>query len=557
MSNKSKKFYFLEDGGEMGELMRKKDWSKTLIGLPETWPQSLRTTMSIMLNSPFPMFLFWGEKLKCFYNDAYRPSLGMNGKHPFILGMSGKEAWPEIWDDISPLLGVVIEKGESIWRENQLIPIFRNGQIEDVYWTFSYSPVKDESGNIAGVLTVCTDNTEAVKAVNSLRESERRFREMADQSPIWIWITDAEVNVQYANKELLNYIGIENSSDFTGQVWKDVVHPNDIELVFSGFADAVQNLSEIALEFRIKNASTSNYEWFKVMAAPKFEEGRLVGFIGTGMNIEQQKSFAEHLKSEVEIRTRELADSNIKLESMNKELQAFAYISSHDLQEPLRKIQMFAEVLMEREYDNLSKTGKVKFEKIQSAANRMQSLINDLLAYSRADTEKRVFEVIDLKNVIDEVENDLGEELAKKQGKVEVLSSCKIEVVPFQFRQLIYNLLSNSIKYSKLDVPPIIKIMGEVIDGLESNDKLLIAGKSYTKITITDNGIGFDKQFSEKIFEVFQRLHSKQEYVGTGIGLAIVKKIVQNHNGFISANGESGKGAVFQIIIPSSQLGTS
>ena len=180
-----------------------------------------------------------------------------------------------------------------------------------------------------------------------------------------------------------------------------MVHPNDIELVFSGFADAVQNLSEIALEFRIKNASTSNYEWFKVMAAPKFEEGRLVGFIGTGMNIEQQKSFAEHLKSEVEIRTRELADSNIKLESMNKELQAFAYISSHDLQEPLRKIQMFAEVLMEREYDNLSKTGKVKFEKIQSAANRMQSLINDLLAYSRADTEKRVFEVIDLKNVID------------------------------------------------------------------------------------------------------------------------------------------------------------
>jgi signal transduction histidine kinase len=177
----------------------------------------------------------------------------------------------------------------------------------------------------------------------------------------------------------------------------------------------------------------------------------------------------------------------------------------------------------------------------------MQSLINDLLAYSRADTEKRVFEVIDLKNVIDEVENDLGEELAKKQGKV----------VPFQFRQLIYNLLSNSIKYSKLDVPPVIKIMGEVIDGLDSNDKLLIAGKSYTKITITDNGIGFDKQFSEKIFEVFQRLHSKQEYAGTGVGLAIVKKIVQNHNGFISANGESGKGAVFQIIIPSSQLGTS
>ncbi|WP_339628337.1 ATP-binding protein [uncultured Maribacter sp.] len=552
-----KKFYFLEDGGEIGELMRNKDWSKTRIGLPETWPSALRTTMSILLNSPFPMFLFWGKKLKCFYNDAYRPSLGINGKHPSILGMSAKEAWPEIWDDISPLLSAVTENGEAIWRENQLIPIFRNGQLEDVYWTYSYSPVKDASGNIVGVLTVCSDNTEAVKAVKSLRESERRFREMADQSPIWIWITDAEVNVQYANKELLNYIGIENSSDFTGQVWKDVVHENDIQLVFAGFADAVQNQSEFALEFRIKNASTTNYEWFKVIAAPKFEEGKLVGFIGTGMNIDQQKSFAEHLKSEVYHRTRELADSNIKLESMNKELQSFAYISSHDLQEPLRKIQMFAEVLMENEYDNLSKTGRVKFEKIKSAANRMQSLINDLLAYSRADTEKRVFELIDLKKVVGVVENDLGEELAKKQGKVEVLSSCKLEVVPFQFRQLMYNLLSNSVKYSKSDVNPVIKIMGETIDGSDSDDKLLIAGKRYAKITITDNGIGFDKQFSEKIFEVFQRLHSKQEYTGTGIGLAIVKKIVQNHNGFISANGESGTGAVFQIIIPSSQSGIS
>ena len=553
----NKNFYFLEDGGEMGELMRNKDWSKTLIGLPETWPPALRTTMSIMLNSPFPMFLFWGKKLKCFYNDAYRPSLGINGKHPSILGMSGKDAWPEIWDDISPLLKTVTDKGKSIWRENQLIPFFRNGSIEDIYWTFSYSPVKDESGKIAGVLTLCTDTTEAFKAANNLRESERRFREIADLSPVWIWITDTEINVQYANKELLKYIGIEHFSDFTGQVWKEVVHPDDIHLVYAGFAQAVENKAEIDVEFRVKNASTEAFEWFKVLAVPRLLEGELIGFIGTAMNIEQQKSFSNHLRSEVDIRTRELADSNIKLELMNKELQSFAYISSHDLQEPLRKIQMFAEVLMEREYDNLSKAGKVKFEKIQSAANRMQSLINDLLAYSRADTEKRTFELIDLKTVIDEVKNDLGEELAKKQGKVEVLSSCKLEVVPFQFRQLIYNLLSNSVKYSKLDVPPVIRILGETIDGSDSDDKLLITGISYAKITITDNGIGFDKQFSEKIFEVFQRLHSKQEYIGTGIGLAIVKKIVQNHNGFISANGESDIGAVFQIIIPSSQLAIS
>ncbi|SNR74503.1 PAS domain S-box-containing protein [Maribacter sedimenticola] len=550
MADTNKDFYFLEDGGEMSQLMRNRDWSKTPIGYPETWPQTLRTTISIMLNSPFPMFLFWGKKLKCFYNDAYRPSLGINGKHPSILGMSGKEAWPEIWEDIAPLLHSVTEKGESIWRENQLIPIFRNGRIEDVYWTFSYSPVKDESGNIAGVLTVCTDTTEAVKAANKLRESERRFREIADLSPIWIWITDAQVNVEYANKELLKYIGLEKSSDFTGQTWEKMVHPDDIQLVYDGFGEAVRKQENFALEYRVKNASTDQFEWFKVLAVPRYEDKQLKGFIGTAMNIEQQKSFANNLKSEVEVRTRELEDSNIQLEKMNKELQSFAYISSHDLQEPLRKIQMFAEVLLDKEIDNLSKKGKDKFEKIQSAANRMQSLINDLLAYSRADTEKRIFKKIELQHIIDEVKNDLAEEFKKKNGQVIVEESCSLEVVPFQFRQLMYNLVSNSLKYSKQDVAPIITIKGEIVNELTISGLVLKRNTQYAKITITDNGIGFENQFSDKIFEVFQRLHGKQEYVGTGVGLAIVKKIVQNHNGYISASGEPNVGSVFQIFIP-------
>ena len=553
MTNANKNFYFLEDGGEMGELMRSRDWSKTPIGLPETWPQTLRTTISIMLNSPFPMFLFWGKKLKCFYNDAYRPSLGINGKHPSILGMSGQEAWPEIWDDVLPLLRLVTEKGEAIWRENQLIPIFRNGQLEDVYWTFGYSPVKDETGSIVGVLTVCTDTTEAYIAANKLRESERRFREIADLSPVWIWITDTEVNVQYANKELLKYIGIANSSDFTDQAWENIVHPDDIGIVQNGFKRAVEEKTDFALEYRVKNAASGQFEWFKVLAVPRIENGKLKGFIGTAMNIEQHKSFENNLQNEVEVRTKELADSNIQLEKMNKELQSFAYISSHDLQEPLRKIQMFAEVLMDKEYNNLSENGKLKFDKIQSAANRMQSLINDLLAYSRTDTEKRIFEVVALGAVIKEVQNDLSEELRNKKGEVNLLSNCKVEVVPFQFRQLIYNLISNSLKYARTNVPPIIEIEGKIVNGIKIGEHILKKDEHFAQITITDNGIGFENQFSEKIFEVFQRLHGKQEYIGTGIGLAIVKKIVQNHNGYISASGEPNKGAVFQIYIPTKQ----
>ena len=289
------------------------------------------------------------------------------------------------------------------------------------------------------------------------------------------------------------------------------------------------------------------------MGVPKFEEGKMVGFIGTAMNIDKQKSFADQLKEEVSSRTKQLADSNLKLEEMNKELQSFAYISSHDLQEPLRKIQMFSEVLMEKEYDKLSSSGKTKFEKIQSAAYRMQSLINDLLSYSRTDTEKRVFETIDLKNLVDDVKNDLGEELSKKGGTITLKNSIEIEVVKFQFRQLMYNLLSNSIKYSRSDVAPVVTVETEIITNAKSIDENLLNNKEYVQITITDNGIGFEGQFSKKIFEVFQRLHSKQEYVGTGIGLAIVKKIVQNHLGSISAEGIPGEGSVFKILVPKNQ----
>ncbi|WP_299322752.1 ATP-binding protein [uncultured Maribacter sp.] len=549
----NKEFHFLDDGGEMGKLMREKDWSMTPLGPPEEWPQSLRTTINIILNTPFPMFLFWGDTLKGFYNDAYRPILGVDGKHPKILGLNGEEAWAEIWKDIFPMLSVVTKKGESIWRENLMIPIYRNGRMEDVYWTFSYSPVKDESGNVSGVLVIVTDTTEAVLAERRLRESERRFRELADLSPVWIWITDNEINIEYSNKALLDYVGVENESEFKGQVWVDVVHPDDLDVVYSGFGKALEDQTGFTLEYRVKNHSTDKYEWFKVLGVPKFEEGKMIGFIGTGMNIDKQKSFADQLKEEVDNRTRQLADSNLKLEAMNKELQSFAYISSHDLQEPLRKIQMFSEVLMENEFDKLSTSGKTKFEKIQSAANRMQSLINDLLSYSRTDTEQRIFETVDLKNLVEDVKKDLGEELNKKNGTITIVNSVKIEMVKFQFRQLMYNLLSNSIKYSKSDVPLVVTIEIEIITNANTIDENLLNDKEYVQITITDNGIGFDEQFSEKIFEVFQRLHSKQEYVGTGIGLAIVKKIVQNHAGIISATGELNNGSVFTIVLPKKQ----
>jgi len=167
---------FLELGGEMGRLTRNFDWAKTSLGAPDQWPQSLRTTVGNLLRSKFPMFLWWGEELIQFYNDAYRPSLGVDGKHPSALGAKGKDCWPEIWDIIAPLLEQVETTGEATWMEDQLIPIYRNGKLEDVYWTYSYSSVLDDEGMHAGILVTCTETTEKVKNLRALKENEEKYR---------------------------------------------------------------------------------------------------------------------------------------------------------------------------------------------------------------------------------------------------------------------------------------------------------------------------------------------------------------------------------------------
>src|SRR5665647_696022 len=172
----SPKYTFLSGGGEMGKLIRSKDWSNTMLGVPGTWPQSLRTTLGIVLSSKFPMFLWWGPKLLCFYNVAYRTCLGENGKNPDIVGMPAKKAWSEICPNIKPLIDQVLESGEAVCREDQLIPGYHNGKIEDVYWTFNYIPVNDESEKPGGVLVLCSDTTEKITGLKKAGNSKQQYK---------------------------------------------------------------------------------------------------------------------------------------------------------------------------------------------------------------------------------------------------------------------------------------------------------------------------------------------------------------------------------------------
>lgn len=1208
MCSTNNKHYFLAGGGEMGELTRTKDWSTTSLGHPDTWPQSLRTTLSIILNSKFPMFLWWGPELICFYNDAYRPSLGKEGKHPKILGQQAEDAWSEIWSIIFPLIKNVLDGEGGVWRENQNVPIYRNGKIEDVYWTFSYSPIHDESDKIAGVLVTCNETTENIetlkkleesnnrylnnmiqaptalcvlrgknhmveivnammlelwgkskedvinkpifegipeargqglealldkiyetgekfianerpvnlprhgkietfyinfvyealreadgtisgivaialdvteqvlsrstieegehkvralvesapfaiavytgedmivelaneaiiniwgkgkdvigksfmevlpeldkkvfsqvksvyktgkpfhtentpldlivdgklvtyyfnygftplydlkgniygvmntgvdltelnlarikiedankrfrntvkqapvgisilrgsnymvemaneaylklvdreeiafvgrpifdalpeveqtvksvldnvlltgipfhgyevpvpinrqgkedifyfdflyhplkeengeitgiivtvtevtekieirkksqqneqrlsiiveaselgtwewivkdktihyskryleiiggyaentqltheelvghvhpedlpirekalkKAIDSgylhyearviwndqsihwveakgkvfydtekrpekligtarditelkkhqqeLEESEQKFRLLASSMPQHVWTSDTEGNLNYFNESVYNYSGLTPQQVEEGG-WIQIVHPDDVKENLRVWMKAVATGNNFIFEHRFRRYD-GEYRWQLSRAIPQIDEnGKIQMWVGTSTDIQEQKIFTNQLENLVRERTKELilineslekseeryhrmvedvqdyaifylnsegiienwnrgaqkikgykaeeivgksftifytesdkkrglpqkllklakekgkinqegwrvkkngslfwanvvitavhdkkkkligyskvthdlsekkkADDRLKLkgleleqknkelELMNKELQSFAYISSHDLQEPLRKIQTFATQIIERESDNLSDSGKDKFMRMQNAAHRMQTLINDLLAYSRTNIQERIFEKANINAIIEEVKGDLKEELDLKKGVIENNVIGEVEVIPFQFRQLIYNLVSNSIRFSRPNVPLHIKISGKIDKGDTSNNSKLSAEKDYYHISISDNGIGFEQQYVNKIFEVFQRLHGRSEYAGTGIGLAIVKKIVENHHGIITATGEQNKGATFDIYIP-------
>ncbi|MGZ8558632.1 MAG: PAS domain-containing sensor histidine kinase [Chitinophagaceae bacterium] len=234
----------------------------------------------------------------------------------------------------------------------------------------------------------------------------------------------------------------------------------------------------------------------------------------------------------------------------NEELETFVYISSHDLQEPLRKIQMISNSILETEKQNLSDKGQNYFAKMYKAANRMQTLIRDLLAYSHYKTTIHKFEKTDLKIIIEQVKSELNYAIQEKHATIEASELCPANIIPYLFHQLLHCLISNALKFSQPNIPPHIIIKSRVVKGSELNIEKLSHRKSYCHISVADNGIGFDPQYKDRIFEVFQRLHSKEEYAGTGIGLAIVKKIVENHNGIITATGELKKGTTFNIYIP-------
>ncbi|MEJ1224004.1 PAS domain-containing sensor histidine kinase [Sediminicola sp. 1XM1-17] len=435
--------------------------------------------------------------------------------------------------------GVLQYQGRIIWSDHS------------IHWVESRGKVFfDKHNGPERVIGTMRDITEEKNFHNQLLEREQKFRLLADSMAQHIWTSEPNGNLNYFNKSIFEYSGL-SSDELMGDGWLQIVHPDDQDMFRKEWLSSIKTGKDFLLEHRYRK-SDGQYRWHISRALPQQDKnGEITMWVGTSTDIQEQKMFTNELEKQVYERTKELNQKNIDLEKMNKELQAFAYISSHDLQEPLRKIQIFATQIVERESQNLTENGKDKFHRMQKAANRMQHLIQDLLAYSRTNPEDRSYEIINLKQVIELVKEDLKEELQQNNATIELDEICEVKIIPFQFRQLIFNLLSNTLKFKHPKKSPIITIQCKLGKGSEFNLEKLSEEMEYCHIQIKDNGIGFEQEYSEKIFEVFQRLHGKDQYNGTGIGLAIVKKIVENHNGYITAKGELNEGATFNIYIPS------
>ena len=260
--------------------------------------------------------------------------------------------------------------------------------------------------------------------------------------------------------------------------------------------------------------------------------------------VTQRKEMAQVLEHRVRERTLELADANTSLRNSNRELEQFASVASHDLQEPLRKIEAFGDRLkMSRE--SLNEQSRDYLDRILSSATRMRTLINDLLSFSRVATRAQPFKPVQLAVIAKEVVVDLEGRLQQTQGQVELGELPEFEADPTQMRQLFQNLIGNALKFHREGVAPVVRVSAAQSDN--SRDKVTL--------TVSDNGIGFEEQYLDRIFEVFQRLHGRNEFEGTGIGLAIVRKIVERHGGTITARSKPGEGATFIVTLPVKQSG--
>ena len=407
----------------------------------------------------------------------------------------------------------------------------------------------DVHQNPENAIVTVLDISDDKELLYQVKESEERFKVIADSAPITIWITDKHDKCTYINQTFLEYTG-SNLEDNLNDGWLEYIHPEDQRRALISFMKASREKRPFELEYRVKNKDKT-YGWFLNKAHPILDkEGKFAGFVGTNVDITEQKEFTKYLKGQIAQRTAELEKSNKKLKKLNNNLVDYAHITSHDLQEPVRKIRTFNSMLKDKIIGNDSAERLV--DKIENSANRMTNLIKDILEYSKVSEDNTEFAKVDLNAKLKKIEQDLELLISEKNATIIAQDLGSIKTMSTQIYQLFSNLIKNGIKFNANR--PIIKILAEDVKGstltgiFESS-----ANVTYKKIQFIDNGIGIDEHQKTKIFKPFSRLHSKSQYSGTGIGLALCKRIIDLHHGHITVTKNEKEGANFTVYLPINQ----
>lgn len=407
----------------------------------------------------------------------------------------------------------------------------------------SAAPIRDSSGNLIGVVLVFHDVTEKRRAQETLRQREEEFRALVENAPDVISLFDRNLRRIYVNSEIRENTG-QNSSFMIGKSLTEAGYPDSftkplnaaLQSVFATGSEETVELDYEAPKGRI---------WLQIRCAPlRTADGSVERVMSIGRDITDRKKMEEELRKsheELEIRVRErtaeLSATVERLELMNKELQDFAFVASHDLQEPLRKIQTFSDMTMKNCAHSLGEKGKEYLGRVVKSAERMRQLLHDLLQFSRIASRPDVFKIIDLGSIVRVAVDYYEPSILETGAKIEIEDIPAIEGDEIQMLQLFQNLIGNALRY-RSEEAPLIKIYSEYHT------------PGTCEVLVADNGIGFAQEYSDLIFKPFQRLHGRGQYEGTGMGLAICRKIVERHGGMIRVESQPGKGSTFIISLP-------
>ncbi len=508
--------------GEMADRTREFDWETSTLGPIERWPESLVVTVNNLLATKHPMFLWWGPDLIQFYNDAYRRSIGSD-KHPSALGQRGEECWPEIWPIIGPQIAQVMSSGEATWNENQLVPIYRDGKLEDVYWTYSYSAVRDLDGSIQGTLVTCTETTTATIAATTLRRRLASLRELFERAPAFFALLRGPDHVF----ELTNpmYQKLIANRDVIGKSVREAV-PEVEEQGYIRVLDEVYATGQpymgrgVPVTLAVEGSERLEERILDFVFQPIGDvDDNLPGILIFGVDVTDAK------------RTEQTLLRSEKLAAVGRLASSIA----HEINNPLEAVTNLV-YLAQKSTDDEKTTGYLNAIEIE--LRRASAIANQTLRFHKQSTAATSVTSATL----------IGDTLSLYQGKlnnssitVETrnLAQEPVECFEGEIRQALANLIGNAIDAMQPRPGRLLLRSRKATDWATGRKGLLI--------TVADTGSGIPKEAFHRLFEAF---FTTKGHGGNGLGLWITKGIVARHEGKLSLKSKAGKGTVATLFLP-------